>query len=98
MSISRRRFLATSTAGILGLGSRAFAADRLTTGAITAVAPTIAKQPKLATRTEILAGKDQAPMLTPGSLRALEGAIDLYAEIVAGGGWPVLPTAKYRLL
>ncbi len=34
-------------------------------------------------------------MLTPGSLRALEGAIDLYTEIVAGGGWPVLPAAKY---
>ena len=95
MSISRRRFLAILTPSILGLGTRAFAADRLTTGAITAVAPTMARQSKLATRTEILAGKDQAPMLTPGSLRALEGAIDLYTEIVAGGGWPVLPTAKY---
>ncbi len=95
MSINRRRFLSLSTAGVLGLGTRAFASDRLTTGAITAIAPTIAKQPKLATHTEILAGKDQAPMLTLGSLRALEGAIDMYAEIVAGGGWPTLPAAKY---
>jgi murein L,D-transpeptidase YcbB/YkuD len=95
VSINRRRFLSLSTAGVLGLGTRAFASDRLTTGAITAIAPTIAKQPKLATHTEILAGKDQAPMLTLGSLRALEGAIDMYAEIVAGGGWPTLPAAKY---
>jgi murein L,D-transpeptidase YcbB/YkuD len=93
--INRRRFIALSSAGLLGLGSRALAADRLTTGAITAIAPAVGKQPKLATHTEILVGKDQAPMLTPGSLRALEGAIDMYAEILAGGGWAALPTAKY---
>ncbi|MEO6608813.1 MAG: L,D-transpeptidase family protein [Aestuariivirga sp.] len=95
MSVSRRKFLALSSASLLGMGVNAFASDRLTTGAITAIAPAVAKQPKLATHTEILTGKDQAPMLTPGSLRALEGAIDMYSEIVAGGGWLALPTAKY---
>lgn len=77
------------------MASKAFATDRLTTGAITAIAPSIGRQTKLATHTEILSGKDEAPMLTPGSLRALEGAIDLYTEIVAGGGWPMLPAGKY---
>jgi murein L,D-transpeptidase YcbB/YkuD len=93
--MNRRHFLALSSASLLGLGTQAFASDHLTTGAITAIAPTVAKQNKLATHTEIMTGKDQAPMLTPSSLRALEGAIDIYAEIVAGGGWPSLPAAKY---
>ena len=95
MPISRRHFLALSSASLLGLGTKSFASDHLTTGAITAIAPNLAKQNKLATHTEIMTGKDQAPMLTPSSLRALEGAIDIYAEIVAGGGWPTLPPAKY---
>ncbi len=95
MSFNRRQFLALSSASLLGMGSHAFATDNLTTGAITAIAPAAGKQPKLATHTELMAGKDQAPMLTLGSLSALEGAIDMYGEIVAGGGWQPLPTAKF---
>ena len=95
MSISRRKFLALSAAGSAGYASRAFASDRLTTGAITSVAPSMAKQQKLATHTEILAGKDQAPMLSLESLRAIEGAIDMYAGILAAGGWSALPAARY---
>ncbi len=79
----------------MGFASSALASDNVTTGAITAVAPSLGKQQKLATHTEILAGKDQAPMLTLGSLQALEGAIDMYAAIVAAGGWPMLPATKY---
>ena len=52
-------------------------------------------QGKLATKTEILAGQNQAPMLTLGSLQALNAAIDQYREIAAGGGWPDLPPGKY---
>ena len=95
MPFSRRQFLALSSASVLGLTSKAFATDHLTTGAITAIAPSIGKQPKLATHTEIMSGKDEAPMLTPASLGALEGAIDLYTEIVAGGGWPMLRPGNY---
>lgn len=96
MPFSRRQFLAFSSASVMGLASKAFAADTFTTGAITAITPSIGRQPKLATHTEIMTGKDEAPMLSPGSLRAIEGAIDLYTEIVAGGGWPTLPPGKYE--
>ena len=95
MLMTRRHLLGLTAAACLGMGSKAFARNRLTTGAITAVAPQMARQQKLATHTEILTGKDQAPMLSLGSLGALEGAIDMYVEIVAGGGWPQLPSAKY---
>ena len=52
-------------------------------------------QGKLATHTEIVQGQGQAPMLTLGSLNALESAIGMYEEIVAGGGWPEMPKIKY---
>jgi L,D-transpeptidase YcbB len=34
-------------------------------------------------------------MLTLGSLQALHGAISMYEEIVAGGGWPTIAVGKY---
>ncbi|MDE2384573.1 MAG: L,D-transpeptidase family protein [Alphaproteobacteria bacterium] len=79
----------------LGLPARALAQDPASVGSITSIAPRIAMQGKLATKTEILAGQGQAPMLTLGSMEALKGAISMYDEIVAGGGWPVLPPGRY---
>ncbi len=49
------------------------------------------KDSKLATQTEIVAGQDQVPMLGASSFEALQGAIAMYEEIVAGGGWQQLP-------
>lgn len=54
------------------------------------VAPKAAVSGKLATRTEIVADRGIAAMLTPGSNDAMEAAIGMYEEIVAGGGWPEL--------
>jgi murein L,D-transpeptidase YcbB/YkuD len=49
---------------------------------------------KLATKTEFLADRQEAAMVTSGSIRALEGAIQLYEEIVTGGGWPSIGKGK----
>ncbi len=78
-----------------GLSSLARAEDPASVGSITSIAPRIAMQGKLATRTEIVQGQGQAPMLSLGSLSALDGAIGMYEEIVAGGGWPEMPKIKY---
>ncbi len=40
------------------------------------------------TKTEILVGKNVAPMLTVGSALALRQAEERYGEIAANGGWP----------
>ena len=69
----------------------ALAEDPLNVGSVTSVAPRLAIQGKLATKTEILVGQNQAPMLTRGSARALNGAIAMYEQIAAAGGWPQLP-------
>ena len=45
---------------------------------------------KLATQTEIVAGQDQVPMIGPTSAESMLGAIQIYEEIVAGGGWQEL--------
>ena len=49
-----------------------------------------AKDGKLATQTEIVAGQDQPPMLSVNSAEFMQGAIAMYEEIVAGGGWEEL--------
>ncbi|MBC8036477.1 MAG: L,D-transpeptidase family protein [Rhizobiales bacterium] len=64
------------------------------TGSIASVAPQTAISGKLATRTEIVADRGLAAMLTPGSEEALTGAIAMYEEIVAGGGWPQITAKK----
>ncbi len=93
--ISRRRLLQFAAGlPILGL-SRAYAEDPANIGSVTSIAPRMAMQGKLATKTEILAGSGQAPMLTLGSLQALRTAVAQYEEISAGGGWPELPKGRY---
>jgi L,D-transpeptidase YcbB len=69
----------------------ALAQDPVFTSSMTTVAPKAAANAKLATQTEIVAGLDQVPMLSPASAEALMGAIAMYEEIVAGGGWQELP-------
>jgi L,D-transpeptidase YcbB len=93
--LSRRRFLGAAAFSTFALGSIAKAQDATTTNSITAVAPRVAALGKLATRTEIVSGRGEAPMLTLGSVEAMLGAIAKYEEILAGGGWPELPAGKY---
>ena len=51
---------------------------------------------KLATRTEVIVDRQESAMITLGSATALEGAIQLYEEIVAGGGWPLVEGGKFE--
>ena len=74
----------------------AFAEDPLNVGSVTSIAPRLEMQGKLATKTEILQGQNQAPMLTRGSQSALSGAISMYEEIVAAGGWAQLPKVAFN--
>ncbi len=76
---------------LLAMGSAARAEDPVFTSSI-ASEPKKAepKNAKLATQTEIVAGLDQAPMLGASSVESLQGAIAMYEEFVAGGGWPQL--------
>jgi L,D-transpeptidase YcbB len=67
-----------------------------TTNSITSIGPQLAISGKLATRTEVVSDRQEAAMVTQGSVRALEDAIQKYTEIVAGGGWPTLAKAKYE--
>ena len=92
---NRRSFLSLAAFAPLALAVPARAEDPSNISSITSIAPRIAMQGKLATHTEIVQGQGQAPMLTLGSLNALESAIGMYEEIVAGGGWPEMPKIKY---
>jgi L,D-transpeptidase YcbB len=48
------------------------------------------------TKTEILAGQNIAPMLSPSSSAALIAAEARYAQIVASGGWPQVPKGTLK--
>jgi murein L,D-transpeptidase YcbB/YkuD len=81
-----RRAALLMAAALAGIPARAEQ-----TGSVTALA---AKQGKAVTRTEILAGSIETPMLTLGSIAAMEQAIAMYRDIVRNGGWPELPAIK----
>lgn len=92
-----QRFTRRSILGAVGLAAAASIARAQTavyTGSITSITPRLAVAGKLATKTEFLADRQEAAMVTSGSIRALEGAIQLYEEIVAGGGWPSIGKGK----
>ncbi len=89
--INRRRFL-VSTIALLASATPLLAQEY--TSSLTSIAPQLATQGKLATQTEILNDRGEAAMLTLGSLQALDGAIGMYEEIVAGGGWPLVTGNK----
>ncbi len=96
--LSRRAFNRSllAMASSLALVAAARAEDPVTTdplpepGQATANPPAEKRNGKLATQTEIVAGQNQAPMLSPGSYEAMLGAIAMYEEIVWGGGWEEL--------
>jgi murein L,D-transpeptidase YcbB/YkuD len=92
-----QRFTRRTILGAACLAAAASVARAQTTvytGSITSIAPRLAVAGKLATKTEFLADRQEAAMVTSGSIRALEGAIQLYEEIVAGGGWPSIGKGK----
>jgi L,D-transpeptidase YcbB len=82
-----------SAAAFVVLAASTFAQEQ--TASITSIAPSLAISGKLATRTEIVAERQEAAIVTQGSIAALEDAIQKYSEIVAGGGWPMLTKGKY---
>jgi L,D-transpeptidase YcbB len=82
-------------AGLLAsLATPAFAQNGDTTGSLPALAGKPALKSKLATRTEVVAERNEAAMVTYGSLEAMDSAIAMYEEIVAQGGWRKLPNTK----
>jgi murein L,D-transpeptidase YcbB/YkuD len=89
-------------ASLLTMGAVALAQEQVQTGSLTTPAPAKLKPAKksktdsLATQTEIVAGQDQQPMLNANSVYAMEGAISMYEEIVAGGGWEPLPARTLK--
>lgn len=84
-----RRLLALGGLAAMGAGSAA-AQEPVFTSSLPAAASKKEQTGSLATRTEIVAGLDQAPMLGPYSVDAMRSAIALYEEFAAGGGWPEL--------
>ncbi len=89
---TRRAFLGAVSLAVAG--SIARAQSTAYTGSITSITPRLAVAGKLATKTEFLADRQEAAMVTAGSVRALEDAIQLYQEIVAGGGWTSIGKGK----
>ena len=79
-------------AAILLASAPALAKDY--TASIASVTPQTAISGKLATRTEIVADKGESAMLTPAAVEDIKGAISLYEEIVAGGGWSIVQGKK----
>lgn len=104
--LSRRVFNRSLLAmgSLFAMGAAAFAQDAtVTTSSLTSPEPAqqgaAAKKAKagaLATQTEIVAGQDQQPMLSLNSASAMQGAISMYEEIVAGGGWEELPVRTLK--
>ncbi len=75
----------------MGAAVPALAEEPVFTSSISTVAPATAPSGgKLATQTEIVAGLDQVPMLSSGSPEAMMGAVAMYEEFAAGGGWQQL--------
>lgn len=66
------------------------------TSSIATVAPQTAASAKLATRTEIVADKGEAAMLTASSVADLQGAISMYEDIASNGGWPEVTGKKLQ--
>jgi len=64
------------------------------TASLPAGAAKNATQNKLATRTGVVADRNESAMVTQGSAEAVRGAIAMYEEIVAQGGWTKLPNSK----
>jgi len=92
-SLSRRSLLAGLAATV---ATPALAQNGEQTASLAAAGPNLGLQGKLATMTEVVISRNEAAMVTPGALGAMQGAIDMYREIVAEGGWTALPNTKYE--
>jgi L,D-transpeptidase YcbB len=91
--LSRRAFNRSLLAmgSLVAMGRSAWAEDPIITSSLASGTKKADEaNSKLATQTEIVAGQNQAPMLSVNSVDALQGAIAMYEEFVAGGGWPNL--------
>jgi L,D-transpeptidase YcbB len=88
-SMLSRRALLLSSLGLLATPALA-----QQTSSVAALAPHVDLSGKLATRTGIIVDQNETAMVTGGSPEAMQGAISLYEEIVAGGGWRKLPKGK----
>jgi murein L,D-transpeptidase YcbB/YkuD len=93
--ITRRSLIAGLAAGFaISAGRPVLAQAGEQTSSLAAGGPNVSFAGKLATHTEVVADRNEAAMVTQGSLEALQGAIQMYEEIVAQGGWRKLPNTK----
>ena len=93
----KRNLLGMGSLIAIGAAAPALAEEPIFTSSIATVAPATGPTGgKLATQTEIVAGLGQVPMLSPGSSEAMLGAVAMYEEIVAGGGWQQLPIRSLK--
>jgi L,D-transpeptidase YcbB len=90
-SLSRRSVLSGCAAA---LATPVWAQSGEQTGSLPALAAKAAGSGKLATRTGVVMERREAAMITQGAADAMQGAIAMYEEIVAEGGWTKLPNAK----
>jgi L,D-transpeptidase YcbB len=93
--VSRRLFLQALAAAM------AVPAHAQQTESIAALAPrndvpALDFSGKLATRTGVVIEQNESAMITQGSIDAMQSAISMYEEIVAGGGWRKLKPGKYE--
>lgn len=51
---------------------------------------------KATTKTEVVADRSEAPMLSAGSAQVINDSINFYEGIVAAGGWPALRTTNLK--
>lgn len=51
---------------------------------------------KATTKTEVVADRSEAPMLSAASAQAMNDSINFYEGIVAAGGWPALRTTNLK--
>jgi L,D-transpeptidase YcbB len=89
--LSRRAVLLSGLALVV---ASSVAAQAQQTDSVAALAPRINLSGKLATRTGVISSQNEAAMVTAGSAEAMQGAISMYEEIVAAGGWQKLPKGK----
>jgi L,D-transpeptidase YcbB len=96
MSLMLRRQFLKSLALLPVLAAfPAFAQGVITTQSLAAMPMNLVTQGALATKTEILSERTEAPIVSKGSADALQDVIARYEEIVAGGGWPLVPNRKF---
>jgi L,D-transpeptidase YcbB len=64
------------------------------TASLPAAAAKNSTQSKLATKTAVVVERNESAMVTASSADAVQGAMAMYEEIVAQGGWQKLPNSK----